>query len=332
MLRVGWDGFTYDNDIDSAIWDNPLRYGPDIVGTPSQGRMALWPANTLTYLHGTGAVAFPCRGRLTGYLALGQGRRTQTCCRSRSTPRSRSRPLFAAHRAGRAEMTIAQLTFAMRPAPAASRSTRAIATPMSTPRHPSSIGPTGRCRYDSSFSQRRPSEYHSVKRVTFDADAAFEVAALDVAQARLQPSRLRLYASAIWERPKRTCSGFRSTSPATSIDVRAIYEDRQRDGRWFRPGALAEVGELPHMRHYDVANRDRQRLTLIANLTPGGIFGLNASAGRRPRRVSGSGHGLQHYDSDQYSVGFNVTPDDAYDSAASYGWENYQSAAAFAGC
>ena len=57
MLRVGWDGSSFDNDVESVTWDNPLRYGPDIAGTPSQGRMALWPANTLTYVHGTGAVS-----------------------------------------------------------------------------------------------------------------------------------------------------------------------------------------------------------------------------------------------------------------------------------
>ena len=66
MLRIGWDGSSFDNNVESVTWDNPLRFGPDISGTPSQGRMALWPGNTLTYLHGTGAVSLPARGRLTG--------------------------------------------------------------------------------------------------------------------------------------------------------------------------------------------------------------------------------------------------------------------------
>ena len=74
LARFGWDGSTFDNTIESVVWDNPLRFGPDIVGAPSQGRHASWPDNTLTYLHGTGAVNIPLNGRLTGYAAFGQGR------------------------------------------------------------------------------------------------------------------------------------------------------------------------------------------------------------------------------------------------------------------
>ena len=47
---------------------------PTSAGAPSQGRMASWPGNTLTYLHGTGAISLPARSRLTGYVAFGQGR------------------------------------------------------------------------------------------------------------------------------------------------------------------------------------------------------------------------------------------------------------------
>ena len=58
LLRVGADGSTFHNNNPTVVWDNPLRYGPDISGSPSQGRMALWPDNSLYYLHGTGAVSF----------------------------------------------------------------------------------------------------------------------------------------------------------------------------------------------------------------------------------------------------------------------------------
>ena len=74
LARFGWDGSTFDNTLESVVWDNPLRFGPDIVGGPSQGRHASWPDNTLTYLHGTGAVNIPLNGRLTAYAAFGQGR------------------------------------------------------------------------------------------------------------------------------------------------------------------------------------------------------------------------------------------------------------------
>ena len=38
MANFGWDGSSFDNNIESVVWDNPLRFGPDAVGAPSQGR------------------------------------------------------------------------------------------------------------------------------------------------------------------------------------------------------------------------------------------------------------------------------------------------------
>jgi len=58
---------------------------------------------------------------------------------------------------------------------------------------------------------------------------------------------------------------------------------------------------------------------------PGGIFGLTASAGVGRDEYPDSGAGLLSYDSDQYSAGFTVTPDDRYNLTASYGWERYKS-------
>jgi len=36
MLRLGWDGSAFNNQLDSVVWDNPLRYGPDTTSAPSQ--------------------------------------------------------------------------------------------------------------------------------------------------------------------------------------------------------------------------------------------------------------------------------------------------------
>jgi hypothetical protein len=107
--------------------------------------------------------------------------------------------------------------------------------------------------------------------------------------------------------------------------LRGIYENRTREGDGFEAEALAEVGELAGLRHYDIADRDRQRLTLIANVTPGGIFGVTASAGIGRDEYPASTHGLQSFDTDQYSAGVSIVPDDRYSLTTSYGWERYRS-------
>ena len=43
LLRFGWDGSTFENNIGNVVWDNPLVYGPDASGAPSQGRHTSWP-------------------------------------------------------------------------------------------------------------------------------------------------------------------------------------------------------------------------------------------------------------------------------------------------
>ncbi len=325
MVRIGWDGSSFDNNIESVTWDNPLRFGPDISGTPSQGRMALWPGNTLTYLHGTAAISLPGRSRLTGYAALGQGRSNEDLLpmtiNTAIAPVALSRPTAEAKH----QMTIAQLTLAARPARLLSINAKYRYADVDA-QTPIFTRESGSVSYDGSFrAAAGPSEYHSVKRVTFDADAALQVHPTTSIKAGF--SHLAAdYTHRLWETT--TENVFRVSADTTGnavVSLRALYENRKREGEHFEAEALAEVGELADMRHYDVANRNRQRLTLIGNVMPGGIFGLTASAGIGRDEYPDSGAGLQSYDSDQYSAGFTVVPDDRYNLTASYGWERYTS-------
>lgn len=325
MLRVGWDGSTFNNNVESVMWDNPLRYGPDVAGTPSQGRMALWPANTLSYLHGTGGVSLPLRSRLTGYVAIGAGHSNEDLLpftiNSAIAPPALSRPTAEAEN----RMTIAQVALAMRPASAVSFNAKYRYADVDV-RTPIFTRPGGSVNYDSSYTATAgSSEYHSVKRATFDADGAFQFmpsTSLKVGYSHLATD----YTHRIWE--KTAENAFRVSIDSTrssAVMLRAVYENRKREGEHFEEEALVEVGELAGMRHYDVADRDRQRFTLIANVMPTSMLGLTASAGIGRDEYPNSSHGLQSYDSDQYSAGFTLTPDDRYNLTGSYGWENYHS-------
>ena len=325
MLRVGWDGSTFDNNVETVTWDNPLRYGPDVAATPSQGRMSLWPGNTLTYLHGTGAVSLPGRSRITAYVALGQGRSNEELLpftiNTAIAPVALSRTTAEAKN----QMTIAQLTLAARPARLVSFNAKYRYADVDV-QTPVFERPGGTVSYDSSFSANAgPSEYHSVKRMTFDADGAIQFipsTSLKVGFSHLASD----YTHRIWEKTAENV--FRVSIDTTGSQVlmlRGVYENRQREGEGFEADALVEAGELPGMRHYDVADRDRQRFTLIANVMPGGVFGVTASAGIGRDEYPHSENGLQSFDSDQYSAGFTIVPDDRYNLTASYGWEKYRS-------
>ena len=325
MARIGWDGSTFNNDIDAIVWDNPIRYGPDAAGAPSQGRMGSWANNSLMYLHGTGAISLPGRSRVTAYLAMGEGRNDadllpftiNTALPQPVLPRSTAQ--------AESQMAIAQFTFASRPARrlAINARYRYADVDIQTPVFERTGGSVS---YDTNFvAAAGPSEYHSVKRVTFDADAGLDIApftSLKVGYSHLGAD----YQHRLWEQTGENV--FRVSVDTTGhqwFGLRALFEDRKRAGEGFQGEALAEVGELTGMRHFDIADRNRRRLTVIANAFPSGMLGLTASAGIGRDEYPESPHGLQHFDSDQYSIGFNVAPNAPYDLFASYGWERYDS-------
>ena len=325
LLRVGWDASSFTNNVDTVVWDNPVRFGPDAAGGPSQGRMGLWPGNTLTYLHGTGAISLPARSRVTTYLALGQGRNDQALLPFTINTGLAAPPLARATAQAESQMTIAQVTVASRPAPrlALNARYRYSDVDMQTPVFDRS---TGSVAYDTNLSATAgPSEYHSVKRVALDADGSFAVApftSLKVGYSHLGTE----YQHRLWE--DTTENVFRvsvDTSGNQYFGLRAQYEDCRREGENFDPETLVEAGELLDMRHFDIADRERRRYTLIVNATPFGSVGVNASVGLGRDEYPESGHGLQSYDSNQYSVGVNTAAGSHSELSASYGWERYES-------
>jgi MtrB/PioB family decaheme-associated outer membrane protein len=325
MLRVGWDGSTFDNKLDAMIWDNPLRYGPDIAGTPSQGRMALWPDNTLTYLHATGAISLPARSRLTAYMAIGEGRSDASLLPFTINSAIQPIPLERTTAEAESQMVNTQITFASRPLPilAFNAKYRYSDVDMNTPIFVRAGGAVG---YDGNYQfPVSPSEYHNVSRTAFDAEAALQLiptTALKVGYGHLASD----YTHRLWESTAEDV--FKVSVDTTGnqyVMLRALYENRTREGDGFDAHALSEVGELAGMRHFDIADRNRNRFTLLASVMPGGMFGFNVSAGVGRDEYPDSPHGLQSYDSDQYSVGVTVAPDDRFDLTASYGWENYAS-------
>ncbi|MEP7115947.1 MAG: MtrB/PioB family outer membrane beta-barrel protein [Acidobacteriota bacterium] len=325
MVGIGWDGSAFDNNVASVTWDNPIRFGPDLAGAPSQGRMGLPPGNTLTYVHATGALTLPRRGRLTGYVALGQGRNNDALLPFTINAAIAPVELTRATAAAATNMTIAQLTFAMRPARRLSLNAKYRYADVDV-QTPIFERPGGSVAYDTTFSaDAGPSEYHSVKRATFDADAAFQL--IPSTSVKFGVSHLATdYTQRLWAK---TAENVMRVSVDTTgnalVSVRGVYERRKREGDGFTTDGLVEAGELTGMRHYDVANRDRQRGTLIATVMPGGMVGFTASAGVGRDDYPDSPNGLQSYDSSQYSAGVTLTPNDKYDLTASYGWENYAS-------
>ncbi len=69
--RLGYDGSFFRNNLDTLVWDNPLRITDSPTAGPLQGRMSLWPDSDLNAGSALGTLNLPARSRATAYVSIG---------------------------------------------------------------------------------------------------------------------------------------------------------------------------------------------------------------------------------------------------------------------
>jgi MtrB/PioB family decaheme-associated outer membrane protein len=334
LISVGWDGSWFDNHIETLVWDNPLKItdSPSYSSAysdgkgPSQSRMALWPSNTHQYVHATGSLTTPGRGRVLAYVAVGESRQDADLVPHTINTMIPEIPLERS--TAEAELRNTMFNFQYSAHPINRLGIVARYRYADVDNRTPHFETLGRVRFDGVYDDAANSpepEAYSIKRKTFDVDGTVRV---------LPFTAVKLgYTNAIVDRTFRifeetTENAFRVSVDATGnqyVSVRALYENASREGDMFDEHLLAEFGEQSTMRHYDVADRDRQRVTLIATTNPTDVFGFSASIGVGRDDYPVSGFGLQSYDSNQYSFGFDVIPNDRVGFNLMWAWEDYAS-------
>jgi opacity protein-like surface antigen len=119
------------------------------------------------------------------------------------------------------------------------------------------------------------------------------------------------------------------------FSLRTKFEHAERRGEGIEQGeiALAAINEQPGMRHFDVAPRDRNRVTVLGSVTPNGVVSFNASvaAGKDDYRLElpatrvapESLFGLRDNMHQVVSFGVDAAPRDQVTFGASYSYEHY---------
>jgi hypothetical protein len=105
--------------------------------------------------------------------------------------------------------------------------------------------------------------------------------------------------------------------------LRGIVEHNSRVGSGFDVGLLTAIGEQPTLQHYDVADRDRTRVTALLQVTPASVFAMSVSAAGGKDAYTGTGFGLRNNDNRTYTVTADVTPIEAIRGTVSYSYERY---------
>jgi MtrB/PioB family decaheme-associated outer membrane protein len=328
LFRAGYTGSWFTNDVTSAVFDNPLR-ATDISGTSSAGRLSLPVSSTQLGVNGMVSVKLPRKSRLTAYATLSTLKDDNGMVLPHTINSAVLPAAGAPERAsldGEARMTGFNLNFTSRPSTLFNVNAR-----MKYYDYDNKI-PTftvvNRVSYDGSVRVSNPplqSEGFSVTRLNFDADVRFSPkgpAALTLGYGRYSDERTHRIFEETVDNVVRVKLDTLSTGV---ISVRALYEHAQRRGEGFDVEILTHASEQPGMRHFDVADRDRDRFTVIASFMPVTNWALNVSSAIGRDDYLASEFGLRDNNHDVYTIGLDGTPTDRVGLGLSYSYEDYRS-------
>ncbi|HXW07598.1 MAG TPA: MtrB/PioB family outer membrane beta-barrel protein [Vicinamibacterales bacterium] len=319
LLAVGYNGSWYNNSIATIRFDNPLR-AVDAVNGPSVGQAAWWPTSTAFSVNVNGAYNLARRTRATAAISFGQWSQDEEIVPPTVNTALVSPPLERATAETEADIVSMVYTLNSRPADTLwlNARYRYYDYDNQTPHFTVENAIIGDWSQGTQIHETEPASF---KRQNLDLDASFtpyDYVALGVGYGRETGDRtFRIFG-------RTEDNTFRVTADSTGnqyFGVRFKYEYSTREGSEFDPHLLEEVGEQPDTRHFDIADRDRDRTSVILTVTPVGYLSFNGAVGYGHDDYTDTGFGLRDNDNKNWSAGFDVTPIDTVSFGFSYGYE-----------
>jgi MtrB/PioB family decaheme-associated outer membrane protein len=328
LYRAGYAFSWFRNDVQTLLFDNPYLLG-DRTNLSSTGRFALPPSNRLISVNGMASYRLPRRTRVTGYASVGSlkdaGDPIVPFTSNTALP---ALPLDRPTVNGSALTSSVNLSLSSRPAPRVNVNARYkfFDYDNRTPH----FEVARRVSYDSSLSAVLATPFESepfgVQRHTFDADVTYSPAAVvttGVGFSRIGEERShRIFEST-------TDNVLRVLVDSVGhrwFTVRTKYEHAERRGTGIEQGIeqLIAVNEQPGMRHFDVAERDRNRVTIIGTALPLTNLSVNLSVAAGRDDYLNSIFGLLDNKHRVYSVGADAAPTELLSLGLSYSYEDYR--------
>ena len=323
MLRVAYSGSWFDNLADPLVWDSPLRLD-DAAGTPGRGRMSLWPSNsaqTISFGGYTQAGAQDAGHRVLLLRPVEQRRAAaavhhqfgagadraaarQRGCRS-ARVLDQPEPDVAPHHRLAVRRALPQLH--LRQSHAGDEH-HAITSPTTAS---ASTTPTG------------GPDLYAHDRTTFDADATWS---------RMTPLALTVgythngngYDARIFQSSGEDVFRVSADAVGTSwATFRVQYEVGSRTGSGLDEQALIDIGEHPEMRHYDLADRTRNRFSGQVDIVPSDAWMFSVSGGILHDDYGDTVFGLQKSNGNTFSLAADYQQPNGLGAGATYNFERY---------
>jgi MtrB/PioB family decaheme-associated outer membrane protein len=322
MARLAYDGSWFRNDVESLVWDNPLRL-TDLAAAPAQGRMALWPDSTAHTVSAVGSTVLPGRSRAFASVSVGSWLQDQALLPHTINT---AIPVIALSRtSAEAEARIVSMQYRLTSRP----------TPM--------LWLNGQFRfYD--YDNRTP-PFHVDQYVRVDSGTGTSLtggsepfgytrrfADLDASVTPLRFVAFRLgYGREDDDRTFRFLDETTEHVVRASVDssglawgsVRLQYDHSVRTGQGLDEQVLSDIGEQVSLRQFDISDRTRDRVTAIVQWSPVAAVGFNGSAAVGEEKRPDAAFGLQDNDLRTFTVGMDVSPQDMVTVGAAYGFEQY---------
>jgi MtrB/PioB family decaheme-associated outer membrane protein len=325
LFSIGFTGSKYNNNIPVVQFDNPLRatdaVGGSNVGGPAFGRVPMWPTNSAVALNLNGSYKLPARSRASAFISVGRWNQNEALVEPTSNTALVAPPLERASAEAKADITSMVYTFTSRPAENVWLNARyryydyaSKTEPFEMPALPGDWNLTG-----ATWENESP----SIKRNTLDVDTSFtpyKYVAFGLGLTREDADRTFRYFEKTAE------NSFRATVDSTGnqyFTVRGKFEHSRRTGSGFDEEHLTEGGEHAEARQFDIADRDRDRGTVILTVTPAAQFDVNASVSAGKDNYRNTGFGLRDNKNNGWSVGFDLVPVQTVNFGVNYGFEKY---------
>ena len=322
MVRVAYDGSWFDNLDDTLVWDSPLTLN-DSTTAPGRGRTALWPSNSAQTISAAASAKLAKRTQVTGFFSLGSWNNDEPLQPFTINPTLPQLTLPRGSAQVEAQVFSTNINLVSRPATDWRFSARLRRYDYDNQTPQANIPQF--INYDTSVATSATGgpELFAHSRTTFDADATWS---------GLQPFALTAgythnsggYDFRIFDNTGEDVLTLKADAIAWQwATVRAHYEYADKTGSGLDEELLTEIGEQPALRHFDIANRKRNRFTGQVDVTPNEAITLSASLGAGKDDYGDSYFGLQDSSFRNFTLAVDYQHPTGFGAGATYDYERY---------
>jgi MtrB/PioB family decaheme-associated outer membrane protein len=324
MLRVTYNGSWFNNLADTLVWDNPLRLTDDATGLgPAKGRESLWPTNSANTVSAAGYTKFAHKTQLTGFVSYGLWSNDQPLQPFTINAALPQIPLPRATAQAEAHVFSTNLNLTSHPNNDWEFIARFRDYDYMNRMPVTSI--TQQVSYDTSVSSTATGgpELFAHNRLTFDADAVW-THLRGVALTAGYTGNHTGYDERIFASTGENVLRLGADTVGTQyMTFHARYEYGSRTGSDLDEALLTQIGEQPKMRHFDLANRNRNQFTGIVDFVPNDVWTFSASGGVGKDSYPDSYFGLQETTFNTVSFAADFHQPNGFGGGANYNFEKY---------